>query len=207
MTPDLLHAADTHLRAIDPVMAGLIDRYGPCGLKVKLGSPFEVLAAAIIGQQVSNKAAATIQNRVVAHVGTLDAVSLARAEATALRACGLSNAKSRWLVALGQAVVDGTLDFDAIAAMDTPEAIRRLDALPGIGPWTAEMWLIFAQGREDLFSMGDVGLRNAVNALYAGGEKLDEAATRLITDRWAPYRSCASWYLWRMTDAADSYWG
>ncbi len=207
MTPDLLRAADAHLSAIDPVMADLIARYGPCALTVKSGSPFEVLAAAIIGQQVSNKAAATIQNRVVAHVGALDAAALARADATELRICGLSNAKSRWLVALGQAVETGTLDFDAVAAMDTPDALRTLDALPGIGPWTAEMWLIFAQGRADLFSMGDVGLRNAVNALYAKGEKLDEAATRAITDRWAPYRSCASWYLWRLTDAADSYWG
>lgn len=207
MTPDLLRAADTHLRAIDPVMAGLVDRFGPCGLTVKTGSPFEVLAAAIISQQLSNKAAGTIQARVVALVGSLTAEALAVADKDALRACGLSNAKARWLTALGQAAVSGTLDFNAIAAMDNFEAIRTLDALPGIGPWTAEMWLIFAQGREDLFSMGDVGLRNAINALYAGGEKLDEPATRAITDRWAPYRSCASWYLWRMTDAADSYWG
>ena len=119
----------------------------------------------------------------------------------------MSNAKARWLIALGQAVTTGALDFDAIAAMDDDTALRTLDALPGVGPWTAEMWLIFAQGREDLFSMGDVGLRNAINRLYADGAKLDVAATRRITDRWAPYRSCASWYLWRLTDAADSYWG
>jgi DNA-3-methyladenine glycosylase II len=207
MTPTLLAAADAHLSAVDPVMADLVARYGPCALAVKAGSPFEVLAAAVISQQLSNKAAATIQGRVVDLVGALTAEALATADPLALRACGLSNAKARWLVALGQAVISGTLDFDAVAAMDTANAIRTLDALPGIGPWTAEMWLIFAQGREDLFSMGDVGLRNAINRLYADGEKLDEAATRVITDRWAPYRSCASWYLWRLTDAADSYWG
>jgi DNA-3-methyladenine glycosylase II len=84
--------------------------------------------------------------------------------------------------------------------------MRALDALPGVGPWTAEMVLIFGFGRLDLFSLGDVGLRNAVNALYNGGAKLDEAATRRITDRWAPWRSAASWYLWRLTDAEDSVW-
>lgn len=207
MTPALLAAADAHLSAVDPVMADLVARYGPCALTVKAGSPFEVLAAAIISQQLSNKAAATIQGRVLDRVGTLTAEALAGADTGALRACGLSNAKARWLVSLGHAVISGALDFDAVAAMDTAKAISTLDALPGIGPWTAEMWLIFAQGREDLFSMGDVGLRNAINRLYADGEKLDEAATHAITDRWAPYRSCASWYLWRLTDAADSYWG
>ncbi len=207
MSPERNALADAHLRATDPVMARLIDRFGPCALTVKNGAPFEVLAAAIISQQLSNKAAATIQNRVVAQVGPLTAAAVARADAVALRACGLSNAKARWLIALGQAATTGALDFDAIAAMDDDTALRTLDALPGVGPWTAEMWLIFAQGREDLFSMGDVGLRNAINRLYADGAKLDVAATRRITDRWAPYRSCASWYLWRLTDAADSYWG
>jgi DNA-3-methyladenine glycosylase II len=207
MKPQLLRKADAYLREADPVMAKLIDRYGPCKLTVKSGSPFEVLAAAIISQQLSNKAAATIQGRVVDLVGALNAEALATADPLALRACGLSNAKSRWLIAFGEAVTTGTLDFAAIAAMDNATAIRTLDALPGIGPWTAEMWLIFAQGREDLFSMGDVGLRNAINRLYAGGEKLDVPATLLITNRWAPYRSCASWYLWRLTDANDSYWG
>ncbi|MCI5068956.1 MAG: DNA-3-methyladenine glycosylase 2 family protein, partial [Acidovorax sp.] len=75
-----------------------------------------------------------------------------------------------------------------------------------VGPWTAEMFLIFVLHRPDVFSMGDVGLRNAVNRLYAGGQKLDAKATRQITERWSPWRSIGSWYLWRLTDGEVGTW-
>jgi DNA-3-methyladenine glycosylase II len=84
--------------------------------------------------------------------------------------------------------------------LDDETALEILDALPGIGRWTAEMFLIFAMDRLDIFSMGDVGLRNGLNRLHNRGEKLDDAATLVLTARWAPYRSVASWYLWRVTD-------
>ena len=79
-------------------------------------------------------------------------------------------------------------------------ALEALDALPGIGRWTAEMVLMFALHRLDIFSMGDVGLRRSINRLYNNGDALDEEQTLAITDRWAPYRSVACWYLWRMID-------
>lgn len=207
MTPDQRAAADAHLAACDPVMAGLVARFGPCGLLRRRRPVFAVLASAIIGQQVSNKAAEALQRRVEALAGgALSPRALAGLAPEALRTAGLSNAKARWLVDLSQRVESGALDLDALGVLPDAEALAALDALPGVGPWTAEMVLIFGFGRLDLFSLGDVGLRNAVNTLYNGGVKLDEPATRRITDRWAPWRSAASWYLWRLTDAENSVW-
>jgi DNA-3-methyladenine glycosylase II len=207
MTPQQRDEADHDLRRADPVMASLVERFGPCGLMRRRRPAFEVLAASIISQQLSNKAAGTIQRRVETLLGgALDAAALAAADHEALRAAGLSNAKARWLKTLGEQTASGALRFRRLAHLDDEAAIHELDALPGVGRWTAEMFLIFALGRLDIFSMGDVGLRNAVNALYNSGAKLDEAATARITDRWAPWRSVASWYLWRLTDAEDSVW-
>lgn len=207
MNPQQRLQADQALSLADPVMADLVRRFGPCGLRRRARSAFEVLAASIISQQLSNKAAGTIQRRVEALLGgTLDAAAFAAAEHEALRAAGLSNAKARWLKSLGEQAASGALRFRRLGHLEDEAAIRELDALPGVGRWTAEMFLIFALGRLDIFSMGDVGLRNAVNTLYNGGVKLDEAATAGITDRWAPWRSVASWYLWRLTDAEDSVW-
>jgi DNA-3-methyladenine glycosylase II len=123
-----------------------------------------------------------------------------------LRACGLSNAKARWLLALAEATASGTLDFRKIRRMDDAAALAVLDALPGIGQWTAEMMLIFAFDRLDVFSMGDVGLRRGVNLLYNKGRPLNDRRTLKLTAAWAPYRSVASWYLWRMADGDSTTW-
>jgi len=123
-----------------------------------------------------------------------------------LRGCGLSNSKSRWLTDIADAVRSGELSFPKIARMSDIEAIRALDALPGIGQWTAEMFLIFALGRPDVFSMGDVGLRRAVNQLYNDGRKLSDRRTLQITKAWAHYRSVASWYLWRLGNEEPANW-
>ncbi|MFP5358428.1 MAG: DNA-3-methyladenine glycosylase family protein [Gammaproteobacteria bacterium] len=209
MPPDLTHAHQ-HLARSDRHMAALIERFGPCQLGRRKRDPFHVLATSIIGQQLSSKAADTIQKRVEAAAGctsgTLRPEHLLGLEPDALRACGLSNAKSRWLRAISQDAQDGTLDFRKLRRMDDETAIRTLDALPGVGRWTAEMFLIFALNRLDIFSMGDVGLRNALQRLYNKGKTLDDAPTLALTARWAPYRSVASWYLWRLTDGDVQTW-
>lgn len=208
MSPEQRLQADRALSLADPVMADLVRRFGPCGLRRRTRPAFEVLAASIISQQLSSKAAATIQRRVETLLGGgLDAAALAIADPAALRAAGLSTAKAAWLRTLGEQTASGQLNFRRLAHLDDEAAIRELDALPGVGRWTAEMFLIFALGRPDLFALGDVGLRNAVNRLYHGGEKLDDAATLRIAARWSPWRSVASWYLWRLTDATDQVWG
>lgn len=202
-------AADRHLRRADPVLAPLIRRYGPCGMGKKKRDPFHVLATSIISQQLSVKAADTIQQRVEAALdchGHFTPTILSNAAHETLRACGLSNAKASWLRALGSASLAGQLNFRKLARMSDEDAIATLDALPGVGRWTAEMFLMFAMGRPDIFSMGDVGLRNAVNKLYNRGRPLSDARTLKLAATWAPYRSAASWYLWRMTDGDNNNW-
>lgn len=196
-------AAEKFLARRDPVMKKLIATYKPCTLVGAQRDPFHVLCTSIISQQLSVKAADTIQKRVTTHVGAkknLKPLHIIEAEHDDLRACGLSHAKARWLRALSEQVHDGTFSFSKLKRMEDAAAIEALDALPGIGRWTAEMYLIFALHRLDIFAMGDVGLRRSINRLYNDGDALDEEETLAITDRWAPYRSVASWYLWRVID-------
>lgn len=211
-----LRTAEAHLAAADPVMAKLIAQYGPSSLGRKKRDPFHVLCASIIGQQLSAKAADTIQKRVATLLGApMDGFEhghFANTTQEALRACGLSNAKAKWLLELAQRQSDGRFDANALATLDDAALTAELDALPGIGLWTAEMMLIFAFDRLDVFSLGDVGLRNAVNALYGGKDrqgkpkKLDDRKTLKIAAKWSPYRSVACWYLWRGIDGEIGTW-
>lgn len=195
--------AEKYLARRDPVMKKLIATHKPCTLIGARRDPFHVLCTSIISQQLSVKAADTIQKRVMTQVGArkhLKPPHVIATEHDALRACGLSHAKARWLRTLSEQVHDGTFSFARLKRMDDAAAIEALDALPGIGRWTAEMYLIFALHRLDIFAMGDVGLRRSINQLYNKGKPLDDDETLAITDRWAPYRSVASWYLWRFID-------
>ena len=204
-----LREAEAHLRRRDRTMKKLIDSCGPCTLGRKRRDPFHVLCTSIISQQLSVKAADTIQARVATAVlagAKFMPAHFIDCEFELLRGAGLSNAKARWLIAIAQAVHSGEFSFARLRKLDDQAAIDMLDALPGIGRWTAEMYLIFALDRLDIFSMGDVGLRRSVDRLYNKGEKLDEEATAAITARWVPYRSVASWYLWRLIDGAEQNW-
>jgi len=210
--PDNIREAETHLRRRDRKLARVIEAHGPCTLGNRRRDPFDVLCASIISQQLSTKAADTIQARVAAAAG-LRAGRRGRfrprhfidLEHEHLRGCGLSNAKARWIKALAALVHSGDFSFAYLRRLDDEAAIEALDALPGVGRWTAEMMLIFALDRLDVFSLGDVGLRRSVNTLYNRGEPLDEEATLALTARWAPYRSIASWYLWRQIDGDVSW--
>lgn len=196
-------SAEKFLSRRDAVMKKLITRHKPCTLIGAKRDPFHVLCTSIIGQQLSVKAADTIQKRVMTHVGAkkvLKPPHIIDAAHDDLRACGLSHAKARWLRTLAQQAHDGSFSFAKLKRMNDATARDALDALPGIGRWTAEMYLIFALHRLDIFAMGDVGLRRTINRLYNDGESLDEEETLAITDRWAPHRSIASWYLWREID-------
>ncbi len=197
---DTLRTAEDYLRRRDRKLAPVIARVGACGLGGKRRDPFHVLSTSIISQQLSTKAADTIQGRVHAAVGTkkhLKPQHLLDISHDQLRACGLSNAKAKWLKALAERTHSGEFSFTRLRRLDDEAAIEVLDELPGIGRWTAEMMLIFALGRVDVFSLGDAGLRRSVNLLYNKGEPLDDEETLGIAARWAPYRSVACWYLWR----------
>jgi len=196
--------AEKHLRRADPVMARLIARHGPCTLGARRPDPFHTLATSIISQQLSTKAADTIAARVLAAAGAakkFEAAHFLALKHEQLRGCGLSNAKARWLCDIAGRVHRGEFSFRALTRLDDEAAIAMLDALPGIGRWSAEMYLIFALHRLDLFAMDDVGLRRSVDRLYGAGRRLSDRRTLAIARAWAPYRSVASWYLWRVTDA------
>lgn len=197
--------AQAHLAAADEVMADLIARLGDCTLWHTPRPAFPTLCSAIIGQQISTRAAATVEARLrQALGGQLEAQAILRADEARLRGAGLSAAKARYLRALAEA--RDTVTVEALQPLDDTAAMKRLTAIHGIGPWTAEMFLIFVLQRPDVFSMGDIGLRNTINRLYAGGAKLDARATHAITDRWAPWRSIGCWYLWRLLDGDDGVW-
>lgn len=204
-----LRAAERHLSRVDPVLAGLIRRHGPCQLGGRRRDPFHILCTSIISQQLSAKAADTIQARVQASLGAkphLKPAHLLGARHEALRACGLSNAKARWMVEIARRTDAGEFSFRTLARLDDEAAIEALDALPGIGRWSAEMYLIFALDRLDIFAMDDVGLRRGVNRLYGKGKPLSDRRTLAITRPWAPYRSVASWYLWRLGNEEPANW-
>lgn len=195
--------AAAHLKRADPVMKRLITEVGAHSLGAKKRDHFHILCTSIISQQLSVKAADTIQKRVHARVGAkkhLKPEHFLAIAAEELRACGLSNGKAKWLKGISEAVESGVFSFTKLKKMPDEEAIEALDALPGIGRWTAEMFLIFALDRPDIFSMGDVGLRNAINRYYNKGKPLNDARTLKLTAQWAPWRSVACWYLWRSVD-------
>jgi DNA-3-methyladenine glycosylase II len=193
-----MKSPEQHLSERCSVMAELVLRYGHCPLQDKTYTPFETLAASIIGQQLSVKAAATIENRVLALIGgALTPEGILAAAPEALRACGLSNAKVKYVRALAERVAAGTMDFTAMSVEpDNEVVITELVQLPGIGRWTAEMFLIFGLKRLDVLSLGDVGLQRAVRLHFGEAETLAS-----IGPRWQPYRSIASWYLWQSLDA------
>ncbi|MCI0749620.1 MAG: DNA-3-methyladenine glycosylase 2 family protein [Nevskiales bacterium] len=204
-----IRQAERHLSRADPVLARLIRAHGPCTLGRRPADPFHTLATSIISQQLSTRAASTIQERVAARVGAHPRLAPAHflgVSHETLRACGLSNAKARWLRDIAGRVHRGEFSFGALITLDDAAALETLDALPGVGRWTAEMFLIFALGRPDLFAMDDIGLRRSVNTLYGRGRRLSDRRTLDIAQRWAPYRSVASWYLWRFVEGENPAW-
>jgi DNA-3-methyladenine glycosylase II len=205
----VLRSAEAFLAAADPVLAPLIARHGPCGLGAKTRDPFHILCTSIVSQQLSTKAADTIQKRVEQLVQArphLKPAHFLDVPHARLRACGLSNAKARWMVEIARRTHAGEFSFRKLVRLEDEAAIEMLDALPGIGRWSAEMYLMFALNRLDIFSLGDLGLRRSVNRLYAKGRKLSDKRTLAITKNWAPYRSVASWYLWRLGDEEPGNW-
>jgi 3-methyladenine DNA glycosylase/8-oxoguanine DNA glycosylase len=187
--------AEQHLIRSCPVMAALITKYGPCSLADREFRPFQTLVRAIISQQLSAKAADTIEDRIRALVPNFDPAEFLRAQPMELRAAGLSSAKARYIIELAQRVECGLLNLNAMQEVPDAEVIATLVDLPGIGRWTAEMFLIFGLGRPDVLSLDDAGLRRAVRLLFGKDAELEE-----LGYSWQPFRSVASWYLWRHLD-------
>jgi len=196
-SPQLSPAAIA-LRELDPAFAAIIDAVGP--LSEHLAEDrFAELAASIVSQQLSVKAADTIWRRFEA-LGPVTPESILGYAEEDMRAVGLSGAKTRYVRDLALHVADGRLDLAAVDELDDESVIEALTAVKGIGRWTAEMYLIFALGRPDVLAVDDLGLRRAAGWLLelerpATREELAEAGMR-----WSPYRSAASRYLWASLD-------
>jgi 3-methyladenine DNA glycosylase/8-oxoguanine DNA glycosylase len=193
-----------HLRRVDPRMRALIDRVGPFGLeKRRHGDHFGSLSRAIVYQQLSGKAAGTIHGRYLAlfpEAPTPRAVL--DAEVERMRSAGLSGAKVAALRDLAAAALDGRLTLPIPSRLFDEEIVERLVTVRGIGPWTAQMFLMFHLGRPDVLPLGDLGFRTGAKRLY--GLRGDPSPTRLerLAEPWRPWRSVAVWYLWRSLDPA-----
>lgn len=185
-----------HLCAADATLARLITAIGPYTLR-RDAHGFASLVDAIISQQISVKAADAILARVVAAVETLTPAALLELGPERLRALGLSNQKARYVLDLAAHVYDGRLDLAHLDALDDEAVIAQLVQVKGIGRWTAEMYLIFALGRPDVLPVDDLGLRQGVQRAYGLAELPKGPAISAIAAPWRPYRSIATWYLWR----------
>jgi DNA-3-methyladenine glycosylase II len=187
--------AEQHLSAACDVMARLIADHGRCSLADREFHPFETLVTSIISQQLSARAADTIKLRIHALVPNLTPQGLLSVPPEELRAAGLSSSKIRYLVELARQVGSGKLNFENLRSMPDDEVTAVLVELPGIGKWTAEMFLIFGLRRPDVLSLGDAGLRRAVRLLFGEDARLED-----VGKAWRPYCSVASWYLWQYLD-------
>jgi 3-methyladenine DNA glycosylase/8-oxoguanine DNA glycosylase len=196
--------AIAELSAADEKLARLIERVGPFAMPTReTMSPFQMLLRSIVYQQISGKAAASIHSRLTAMFpgGKPSPRKLQQLSDEALRTAGLSRPKQRAARDLAEKALDGTVpSLRQLTGMDDDAIIERLVTVRGIGQWTAEMMLIFQLGRPDVLPATDLGVRKGFRVSH-GGRKLPEPKKLLRHgERWRPYRSVASWYLWRAND-------
>jgi DNA-3-methyladenine glycosylase II len=185
----------------DPVLAGIIKRHGPCALGDHRDrfDHFAMLVRAIVFQQLSTKAATTIHDRFIAAMpgGRVSPEGLASLSDEQFRTAGISRQKASYLRDLGMKVAAGAVPLEAVDTMTDEEVITALTQVKGIGRWTAEMFLIFRLQRPDVLPLGDLGIITAIQKAYNLRKKPTPARMTKLGEAWRPYRSVASWYLWR----------
>ncbi|MGH6887145.1 MAG: DNA-3-methyladenine glycosylase family protein [Geminicoccales bacterium] len=194
-----------HFRRVDPVMAQLVRRAGPWVPRAERGvGAYEALVEAVAHQQLTGKAARTILGRFYALYGADCCPEPARLVDTpdsSLRGCGFSRAKAASLKDIAARALDGTiLPRRALARMTDAAIIERLTAARGVGRWTVEMFLMFTLGRPDVLPVEDYGVCNGFRIAYGKRKLPKPKALAKFGERWAPYRTTASWYLWRAVD-------
>jgi DNA-3-methyladenine glycosylase II len=182
----------------DPVIAALMKRHGPCGLaNSQHEDAFTALTHAIISQQLSTKAAATIARRFDGlFLGPPTPAAVARLDDEQLRAVGLSSQKIRYMRDLSARVADGSVPLDRVNELHDEDVIRSLTQVKGIGRWTAEMFLMFRLHRPDVLPVDDLGILKAVQRAYGLRKMPRPERLTKIGEPWRPYRSVACWYLW-----------
>ena len=191
--------AARELSARDAVMKKLITTHKGYVMGSR-GDAFQTLARAIVGQQISVKAAQSVWDRFAAAHSAVTPVVVAASTVEHLRACGLSGQKSGYIIDLAGRFANGSLQPARWTRMPDEALVTELVQVKGIGRWTAEMFMIFNLARPDIYPVGDLGLQKAVALLYNKGRKLTPARLQRIGAQWAPWRSVATWYLWRSLD-------
>ncbi len=202
-TPDYWDEACRHLSRRDRVMKRLIPQFGQARLQCR-GDAFTTLARSIVGQQISVKAAQAVWERLSGPWGGAQAVlkpsQVLKAEALSLRAAGLSVRKVEYLQDLARHFKARGSAAPAWDDMDDEAVIAELVSVRGIGRWTAEMFLMFGLMRPDVLPIDDLGLLRGISLNYFSGEPVTRSEAREVGEAWAPYRSVATWYLWRSLD-------
>jgi len=204
--PPYWSRAKRALSVADPVMARIIGAHPRVALTTR-GEPFTTLARSIVGQQISTKAADAVWGRVMTACTTMSPQAVLRRRATTLRGCGLSDRKVEYLRDLAGHFASGRVNPARFTAQSDEEIITELTDIRGIGRWTAEMFLIFNLFRPNVLPLGDLGLIKAISRNYLDDEpiaalqkKEGRAQIDALAQKWAPWRSVATWYLWRSLD-------
>jgi DNA-3-methyladenine glycosylase II len=195
MKPEYWERAKRALRK-DPVMAAIMRQHPGVYMTVR-GEPFMTLARAICGQQISVKAAQSVWDRVVVCCGAVTPEKVLARKRTELRACGLSDRKTEYIADLAQHFADGRIHSRDWPRMSDEEIIAELTDVRGIGRWTAEMFLMFNLLRPDVFPLDDLGLQKGIRVAY---RKTSLNSMKRLGETWRPWRSVATWYLWRSLD-------
>ena len=194
----VVHKAVRHLRGVDPVMKKLIALAGPCELKMERDR-FRTLVRSIVAQQISTAAARSIMARLEESLPgeKISPAAFRQVDFAHLRSVGLSGQKAEYMLDLASHVLDERLPLAKIGRYSDERAIEMLTDIRGIGIWTAQMFLMFSLGRLDVFAPDDLGLRVAIGNLYGFDERPGKRECNEIAEVWSPYKTIASWYLWR----------
>jgi len=192
-----MQKAILHLRKSDPVLAGIIDRVGD--YRIEFRDPdFETLVKSIVYQQLSGRVANVIFGRLGSAVGgKITPESILKLRPARMRAVGLSGQKTEYIRDLARHTRDGRIRFEELPDLADEEVMARLTAVKGIGVWTVHMFLIFALRRHDVLPTGDLGIRNAIRHAYGLEAPPSPGEVEAMAERWRPFCTVASWYLWR----------
>ncbi len=199
MKPEYWDDACVHLSKRCKVMKKLIKGYPEAQLRTR-GDPFQTLARAIVGQQISVKAAQSVWDKTVGVVGRITPKNMLSVTPEALREAGNSRQKIAYMQDLAGHFSDGRIKPRRWQTMADQDVIDELVEVKGIGRWTAEMFLIFYLMRPNVFPVDDIGLIRAIERHFHEGERLSKAEVHAYAARWAPWNTVATWYLWRSLD-------
>lgn len=199
VVPSYWHEACRVLGESDSILQSLIEEYRDVHFQSR-GAAFETLLRAIVGQQISVKAAQSVWHRLEAYLGEVSVDGVLKAPVDDLRVCGLSQQKVRYVKDLAEHFASGTINPRRFRYLDDETLLEHLCDVRGIGRWTAEMFLIFHLQRPDIFPLQDIGLIRAVERHYLGGTRATSKEIAAVGERWRPWRTVATWYLWRSLD-------